>query len=107
MARKPQGFATLSSDERKAIARLGGLAVPASKRTFAVNRELAAEAGSTGGKNIPDEKRGFAVNRELASAAGRKGGLAVAPDKRAFSNREIAAAAGRKGGKSRRKGGDG
>jgi general stress protein YciG len=46
---KPRGFAALSPERRTAIARLGGAAVPAHKRPYAVNRDLAATAGAKGG----------------------------------------------------------
>lgn len=57
------------------------------------------EGCSKGGRNVPAEKRSFSTNRELASSAGRKGGSALRPESRSFStNRELAREAGRKGG---------
>ena len=46
---KLRGFAALSPERRREIARKGGQSVPAEKRTFAKDRELAAEAGRKGG----------------------------------------------------------
>jgi len=47
--KRPMGFAALSPERRREIARKGGANVPAHKRSFSQNRELAAEAGSKGG----------------------------------------------------------
>lgn len=47
--KKPRGFAALSPERRKEIARLGGAAVKPENRTFSANRDLAAEAGRQGG----------------------------------------------------------
>lgn len=44
-----RGFAAMSKERRTEIARKGGAAVPADKRSFHTNRELAASAGSKGG----------------------------------------------------------
>ncbi len=46
-----------------------------SKRGFAsLSPERVRETASMGGKSIPAEKRSFSVNRDLATKAGRKGG---------------------------------
>lgn len=58
------------------IAALGGKAVPASKRVYSINRELARLAGSKGGKSVAPEKRSFSRDRKLASEVGRAGGIA-------------------------------
>lgn len=71
-----RGFAVIDPERRKEIARMGGKAVPAEKRTFARDREKARLAGMNGGSNVPAEKRAFSTNKELASEAGRKGGSA-------------------------------
>jgi general stress protein YciG len=44
-----RGFAAMSPEKQLEIARKGGASVPAEKRSFAVNRELAREAGTKGG----------------------------------------------------------
>lgn len=44
-----RGFALLSSEKRKAVAALGGAAVPANKRTFSTRDGLAESAGRKGG----------------------------------------------------------
>lgn len=69
-----RGFASMSQDKQRAIARKGGANVPHEKRSFAQNRSLAAEAGRKGGKAVAPQDRSFAQNRALAAAAGRKGG---------------------------------
>jgi hypothetical protein len=43
-----RGFALLSPERRKEIASRGGKSVPADKRAFAVNPELASSAGKKG-----------------------------------------------------------
>jgi general stress protein YciG len=44
-----RGFAGMSPEKRRAIAAKGGAGVPAEKRSFATNRDLASRAGSVGG----------------------------------------------------------
>jgi general stress protein YciG len=55
-----RGFASLSPERRKEIATLGGASVPADRRSFSQNRELARMAGKKGGE---------------ASHGGRAGGV--------------------------------
>ncbi|AWN44175.1 KGG domain-containing protein [Methylobacterium durans] len=46
-----------------------------SKRGFAsMDLERQREIASKGGRSVPAEKRSFSQDRELASSAGRKGG---------------------------------
>ena len=45
-----RGFAAMSPDRRREIARKGGESVPNEKRSFSQNRELAAAAGRKGGE---------------------------------------------------------
>ncbi|MGI6245377.1 MAG: KGG domain-containing protein [Pseudochelatococcus sp.] len=71
-----RGFASMDREKQRAIASKGGRSVPNEKRSFAQNRELAAEAGRKGGRSVPDEKRSFSQNPTLAAEAGRKGGQA-------------------------------
>ena len=44
-----RGFASLSPERRVEIARKGGGSVPAEKRSFSQNRNLARTAGAKGG----------------------------------------------------------
>lgn len=46
---KPRGFAALSPERRKEIARMGGKSIAPDKRAFSQNRELARRAGKVGG----------------------------------------------------------
>ena len=46
----PRGFAAMSPAKRKEIAKKGGASVPADKRSFAKDRDLAASAGRKGGE---------------------------------------------------------
>lgn len=51
-----------------------------SKRGFAsMDGERQREIASKGGRSVPAEKRSFSQDRELASAAGRKGGQSSGP----------------------------
>lgn len=45
-----RGFASMDPERRRVIAALGGASTPPAKRSFSVNPELAAEAGSLGGR---------------------------------------------------------
>jgi general stress protein YciG len=45
-----RGFAAMSKEQRTAIARKGGAAVPAHKRSFSQDAELASKAGRKGGE---------------------------------------------------------
>ena len=71
-----RGFASVDPEKQREIARRGGRAVPAEKRSFSQNPDLAAAAGRKGGTSVAPEKRSFSRDHALASAAGRKGGLA-------------------------------
>lgn len=74
MSKKPRGFACMDPEKQLDIARRGGAGVPAEKRSFSKNRDLASEAGKRGGMGVPAERRSFSTNPELAREAGRKGG---------------------------------
>ena len=50
MPKAIRGFAAMSLEKRRAIARKGGASVPSEKRSFAKNRDLAVEAGRKGGE---------------------------------------------------------
>jgi general stress protein YciG len=76
-----RGFASMSEEERREIAKKGGESVPDEKRSFSQDRELASEAGRKGGESVPDEKRSFSQDRELASEAGHKGGESRGKDR--------------------------
>ena len=71
---RPRGFAAMDPERRREIARKGGAAVPAEKRSFAHDRSLAVSAGRKGGQSVPDESRSFSRDRSLAASAGSKGG---------------------------------
>ena len=71
-----RGFASMSPERQREIARMGGRAVPSEQRSFARNRELAREAGRRGGLATPAAKRTFSYDPEHAAEAWRKGGLA-------------------------------
>ena len=48
-----------------------------SNRGFAsMDRETQRRIASKGGRSVPSEKRSFSMNRKLAAEAGRKGGQA-------------------------------
>lgn len=45
-----RGFAAMNPERRREIARKGGASVPAEKRSYFKDRDLAASAGRTGGE---------------------------------------------------------
>jgi general stress protein YciG len=51
-----RGFASMSEEERREIARKGGESVPDEKRSFSQDRELASEAGRKGGESRGQDK---------------------------------------------------
>ncbi|MBM3272558.1 stress-induced protein [Candidatus Kaiserbacteria bacterium] len=71
-----RGFASMDPEKQRAIARKGGQSVPDEKRSFFMDRDLAARAGRKGGQSIDPAKRSFSKDHALASEAGRKGGYA-------------------------------
>ncbi len=71
-----RGFASMSPERQREIARMGGRSVPSEQRSFARNKDLAREAGRRGGLATPASKRTFYYDSEHAAEAGRKGGLA-------------------------------
>lgn len=46
-----RGFASMDPEKRRAIAQKGGAAMPADKRSFSRDRDLASSAGRKGGEN--------------------------------------------------------
>lgn len=57
MAKKQRGFGSMDPEEHSRIAKLGGSAVPAEKRSFSTDPQLASRAGSIGGKASVEAKR--------------------------------------------------
>ena len=49
-----RGFAGMSEEERREIAKKGGESVPDEKRSFSQDRDLASEAGRKGGESRGD-----------------------------------------------------
>ena len=45
-----RGFASMSPERQREIARMGGKSVPSQKRSFSQNRDLASKAGRKGGQ---------------------------------------------------------
>jgi len=46
-----RGFASMSPERQREIARMGGSSVPAEKRSFSQDRTLASTAGRKGGEH--------------------------------------------------------
>jgi general stress protein YciG len=46
-----RGYASMSEEERRDIARKGGESAPDEKRSFSQDRDLASEAGRKGGES--------------------------------------------------------
>ena len=55
MSKAPRGFAAMSPDQRRRIAAMGGKAVPAEKRAFAQDRDLAVRAQATRSTKEPSK----------------------------------------------------
>lgn len=53
-----RGFAAMDPERQREIARMGGAAVPANKRSFSQDRSLAADAGRKGGEVSHPRKAG-------------------------------------------------
>lgn len=62
-----RGFASMDPAKQRAIASKGGSSVPAEKRPFAQNHQLAAEAGRKGGENSHGGRK---PERAAAATAG-------------------------------------
>jgi uncharacterized protein len=75
-SKSKRGFASMSLEKRREIARKGGKAVPAEKRSYAQNPDLAAKSGQKGGRSVDPKNRSFSRDRALAASAGAKGGAA-------------------------------
>ena len=69
-----RGFASMTPEKRREIARMGGKSVPKEKRAYSVNRDLASKSGKKGGKTVRPSKRAFSMDPALASRAGKIGG---------------------------------
>jgi uncharacterized protein len=69
-----RGFASMDPAKQREIAAKGGRSVPAEKRSFSKDTDLAAKAGRKGGQAVDPAKRSFSRDHVLASKAGSKGG---------------------------------
>lgn len=54
---KLRGFAAMTPERRREVARMGGKSIPPEKRWYARNREAASKAGKVGGKALPKLNR--------------------------------------------------
>jgi general stress protein YciG len=57
-----RGFAAMSPEKRREIARKGGASVPSEKRSFSQSPDLAAKAGRKGGESSHGGGRRAAAN---------------------------------------------
>ena len=73
-AKSKRGFASMSPEKQREIARMGGKSVPAEKRAFSQRPGLAAQAGREGGSSVAPADRAFSKDPALAAKAGIKGG---------------------------------
>ncbi len=66
-----RGFASMDQDKQRRIASKGGRSVPNEKRSFSLDRRLAAEAGRKGGQasHAGTRKRPANLGRSGSSAA--------------------------------------
>lgn len=67
-----RGFASMDQARQREIARKGGESVPAEKRSFSQNHQLAAEAGRKGGLSSQGGRNRNA-NRDTSSSMGSSG----------------------------------
>ena len=65
MSTSKRGFASISVEKRREIASKGGKSVPAEKRSFSQNRNLASEAGRKGGSTSHSAELGPDPTGEL------------------------------------------
>jgi general stress protein YciG len=91
-----RGFAGMDDDKQRDIASKGGQSVPAEKRSFSQDPELASEAGKKGGENSHgNQQHSSESGRSQQTGGGERGGSGN------FANdREKASEAGKKGGRS-------
>ncbi len=80
-----RGFASMDPEKQREIASKGGQSVPAEKRSFSQDRELASEAGRKGG-----QASGTTRANEVYRAAGRKTPVCSGPAaRRPFSLHDV------------------
>ena len=63
-----RGFAAMSPEKRREIARKGGLSVKPENRAFSQNHDLAVAAGRKGGAQSPGKRRRRRVTPQLEAA---------------------------------------
>ncbi len=63
-----RGFASMDEQKQREIASKGGSSVPAEKRSFSQDHELAAEAGRKGGSNSQGGRQ-----QQASNSGGRSG----------------------------------
>lgn len=51
-----KGFGSMTPERRREIAAMGGKSVPAGRRSFSLDPDLAAQAGRKGGSVSPSKK---------------------------------------------------
>jgi len=73
-SKKPRGFAAISSERHREIARQGGKAAHAQGKAHEFSHEEAVAAGRKGGKTAHEQGVAHRFTVEEARAAGRKGG---------------------------------
>jgi general stress protein YciG len=71
---RPAGFASLTGQQRREIARKGGQTAQAGGKGYRWDSEAAVEAGRKGGKATQARGTGYRFNSETGRAAGKKGG---------------------------------
>jgi general stress protein YciG len=74
-----RGFAAMSPEKRREIARKGGQSVKPENRAFAQDRQLAADAGRKGGSQSPGKRRRRRLTPRRVAATAVAAELASAP----------------------------
>lgn len=95
-----RGFAGMDDDKQRDIASKGGQSVPAEKRSFSQDSELASEAGKKGGENSHGGQQANQSSRGQQGGRDQSGGGERGGSGNFANDREKASEAGRKGGQS-------
>ena len=78
----PRGFAAMDAKKQREIASKGGQSVPAEKRSFSQDHQLAASAGRKGGEQSHASRGSTEAARTTRSAAAKRAGAKKAGTKR-------------------------
>lgn len=78
----PRGFAAMDAKKQREIASKGGQSVPAEKRSFSQDHQLAASAGRKGGEQSHASRNNATATRATRAAAAKRAAAKKAAAKR-------------------------